>query len=718
GTLKIPAGSNARIFGVRRPGSSAPSAVGAPITYDPTQVNASLNNSIPQALGSFANINAQLKALTAALRANNPVAMQIAGNNLITTSRGWLIQEALASPNNRDYEPGSMQSVTATAQTISTTLNADGSTRNNFWVRYVPNAQMLQLIFRYSNNNTSTNTCTPTFNTTPTVVRVGTNCAILNVPLTAADIFPSVSNIARTTLANSSVWDGNLIIDAGTIESANSAVEIDGTVNINGDVVIRGQIRGKGRLVARGNIYIVGDFVYNCGTRACKIVDGVNPSYRNPTQLPLVGLLAGGVIAVGDFDFVDYRGSNGNTNFGNTFRFAGGVFDLINDQVGRNVNVDGKTGQSTLPTGLQYYNIPGATGSNSRWMGFVPMIAANANNRAQFAVDSSGKPAINRRYFKSAPFGLMVARSGFGPYEGTRLNNGNTASVITLFPSNGPIRTGSRITAGYYVAPNSQSNTQLAANLTCANGSGQNFRVRNLRFSGQNDQPLNTNFWCVPNGLNGAYHRTWNTTANKNPALDTSSWVAQSPQNAGVDGGIGMTTGWLGGVLDARTVGANTFYSRLGDLSQTRLLKLMWLSTTESGTRDVDPDKAGAQRGPLRTDGIFYSTHAIFTLARAYQDTFQNARSTNEGRWVHNGSAIAAELGFLVTGDYTGAAGGLNTRFTVNNKVPLDFRPSGTLNAGPGMGIIYDERAVGFLQVQSGNAVRLRRIGAFSQANR
>jgi Tfp pilus assembly protein PilX len=727
GTLRVPSGSSATIFGVRRPGSTAANAVGAPITYDPTQINASLNTTIPQAFaGNFANVNTQLTNLTTALRANNNANMQVAGTNLITNFRGWLIQEALASPNNRDYEPGSRQAITATGQTISTTINPNGTTENNFWVRYVPNSQMLQLIFRYSNTNTAAHTCTPSgFATSPTVVRVGTNCAILNVPLSSADIFPSVSNVAATTLASSSVWDGNLIINAGTIGASNTAVEIDGTVNINGDVVIRGQIRGKGRLVARGNIYIVGDFVYNCGVQACKAVDGSNPSYRNPTLMPLVGLLAGGVIAVGDHDFPDYRASNGNTAFSDTFRYAGGVFDLVNDQVGRYVQLNTSNGTSTLPAPLPYYNIPGSTGTNSRggncWgdMGFVPMTAANANDRARNAVDALNQPAVNRRYFKSAPFGLMVARPGFCSYEqgGTQLNNGNTASVITLSPSNGPIRTGSSTNSGFFVAPNSTNASQLATGLACSTTAGQSFQVRAQRFNGQNAQPLMTGFWCMPTGLTGSYHRTWSTDANTNPANDASSWVAQSPQNATVDANAGMTTGWLAGVLDARTAGVNTFYARLGDMSQTRLLKLMWLSTTESGTRDVNPDVAGVQVGPLRTDGIFYSTHGIFTLARSYQNTWQNARSTNEGRWIHNGSVIAAELGFLVTGDYTGGA---DQRFTVNNTAPLNFDPSPAIpnNAGPAMGIIFDERAVGFLQVQSGNAVRLRRIGAFSQANR
>jgi Tfp pilus assembly protein PilX len=691
GRLIVPSGSTGVLFGVRRP-STAPAVV-APITYDPTVHNTTLNNATAPAniAGFSAQINGAITNLTATLRAGNVANSQTAMNTFINTYRSWLIQEALASPNNRDFEPGTDQGILAT-QVFTAQTNADGSTRNNFWVRY--NGQTLQLMFRYNANFTTAHTCplTPATN----VALQGTNCAVFNIPLTDVGIFPNQSNAAATTLAASSVWDGNLIINAGRFNSTNTAVEIDGTVSVNGDVVVRGQIKGKGRLVARGNIYVVGDFVYGCGTGACKINDGSNASYSNPKNLPLVALLAGGVIAAGDYDFPDYRGTNGNGAWG------GGVFDLINDQVGR--TTEGRI-NNTPPVGWSYYNIPGSTGSNSRWMGFVPMIAANANQ------NQTANTSISKRYFKSMPFGLTLARPGFGAYQGTGLNNGNTATVISLYPSNGPIRTGSRTNNGFYVQPGA-TNSQINNNLTCTSVAGNNHRNVTNRFN-QGTQVLNTNFWCTPPALTGtAYHRTWNNTANTTPALDQSSWVAQSPQNTAVDANVGMTTGWLGGVLDWRGTG----FTRMGDLSQSRLIKLMWLSTMESG-RDVHPDDSAKANGPLRTDGIYYSTHGIFTLARSYQNTWQNARSTNEGRWIHNGSVIAAELGFLVTGDYTG---NLNAAFTYNNTATVNFdpSPSSPQNAGPAMGIFFDERAVGFLEVQSGRKVRLRRVGSFTQANR
>ncbi len=738
GTLVVPSGSSGKIFGVRRPSSA--STVVAPISYDPTLVNTSLSGTTPggNAAVNSANINTAISGaggLTAGYRAPagpGAAATVTLTTNFINNYRGWLIQEALASPNNRDYEPGTNNGILAGAL-FTATLNPNGSTQNNFWVRYDAPNQRLQLLFRYAANINTPHTCPAV---PPTNVNfVGANCGILNIPLTDSDIYPSASNSAATTLSSSSVWDGNLIIDAGRINSTNRMVDLDGTININGDVVIRGQIRGKGRIVARGNIYIVGDFVYGCGTTACKIVDGANASYRNPENLPLVGLLAGGVIAAGDYDFPDYRASNGNTAWGaNSYRYGGGSFDLVNDQVGRFVqgnfitdaagNITGQNG-STLPTPLPYYNIPGSTGTNSSrnncWgdMGFVPMTAANANNRAKDAVDSSGNPASSRRYFKSMPFGLMTARDGFCSYEqgGTELDNGNTATVISLYPSNGPMRTGSRFTSGFSVSP-AGGTTQLVNNLACATANGNNFRLNANRFN-TGAAALNTGFWCTPASLTGVgYHRKWNHTGdtnNTNPAGDSSSWVLQSAQNLAADGGIGMTTGWLGGVIDGRTSAGNTVFNRLGDISQTRILKLMWLSSMESG-RDMDSATSGDQKGPLRTDGIFYSTHGIFTLARSYQNTWQNARSANEGRWTHNGSVIAAELGFLVTGDYTG---GVDARFTNNNAQAINFAASpSTGNAGPAMGIFFDERAIGFLQVQTGTAVRIRRIGAFTQANR
>lgn len=712
GRLTVPAASSATIFGVRRP-SSATTVVEA-VSYDPTVVNTTLSATTPQGLGAAAfaaggALSGLITTLTADLRTGTAANATTTAIALVNGYRGWLVQEALASPNNRDYQPGSDNTTLASTSAFSLSPNADGSTKNNFWVRYVPADQMLQLQFRYNTDTATLHTCIPTPATNSTLVLAGSNCAVLNIPLSSSDIFPSASNSAVTALSTGSVWDGNLIINAGTLSSSNTAVNIDGTVNINGDVVIRGQITGRGRIVARGNIYIVGDFVYGCGATACQIDAGAgNPSYRSPEGLPLIGLLAGGVISAGDYDYPDYRASNGNTAGGsNSFSYGGGAFDLVNDQVGRHVN------GTNLPAPLPYYNIPGSTGTNSSRgncsgdMGFVPMTSAIANDRARQAVDSFGAPAQNRRYFKAMPFGLMVARSGFCSYEngGTQLNNGNTATVVSLFPSNGPIRTGSGSTAGFYAQPNSLTATQLAANLTCATGTGLTFRMNNTRFPGQNNQQFNTNFWCTPNA--GSFHRTWSNSSNNSPALDASSWVAQSTQNAAADNSVGMSTGWLGGLTDLRTVGGNTYFTRLGDLSQSRLLKLMWLSSTENG-RAI---------GPLRTDGIFYSTHGIFTLARSYQNTWQNARSTNEGRWTHNGSVIAAELGFLVTADYTG---GVNARFTVNNTKLVDFSPSPTIpnNTGPAMGIFFDERSVGFLQVQSGNAVVLRRIGSFTQANR
>ncbi len=705
GTLTVPAGSSGRIFGVRRPRSTATVSSTAPIAYDPTRFNATASNT---ATCDAAYRETQIRSLTAAYRTPNVTNQATAIGNLRTNCRAWLIQEALSTPNNRDFEPGTDQAqlaVTGTnAQVIATATQADGRTRNNFWVRYDAPNQRMQLLFRTSSNTTATNTCGDDPTSSLTTYSIGSNCGMISFSLTEADIFPSNSNAAATTLAvaSTNTWDGNLIIDAGRINNSNRMVDLSGTININGDLVIRGQIRGTGRIVARGNIYIVGDFVYGCGISACPITGAV--SYQNPTQLPMIALLAGGAISVGDFDFPDYRASNGGQDYG------GGVFDLANDQVGR------ETSDSGPPVGWQYYNIPGSTGTNSTRgncagdMGFVPMTASNVNERNKDLAST----VTNKRYFQSMPFGLLVARGGFCSYEngGTQLNDANTATVIPIYPSNGPIRVGGNLTSGFYDEPGTAP--ELAAGLGCTLGATALSQFRNTRLGAAADIGLNTGFWCPPNAGTG-FLRTWNTGGNTNPGSDTSAWVAQSSQNQGLDGSRGMTTGWLAGVTGFN----GTRYTRLGDISQTRLLKLMWLSTMEVG-RDVNTADVALTPGPLRTDGIFYSAHAIFTLARSFQNRFTwggTVRSQIEGRWVHNGSAVSAELGFLVTGDYTG---GVDAQFTNNNTSTINFNPSPASpgNAGPAMGIFFDERLIGLLQLQNGNQVRLRRTGTFAPGTR
>jgi hypothetical protein len=452
--------------------------------------------------------------------------------------------------------------------------------------------------------------------------------------------------------------------------------------------------------------------------------------------------LAGGVITIGDGDFPDYRATNND---------ARTVFNLTNDQ----------TAQSRHPTNVgqfPYYTIPGATGTNtnnsgnSGTQGFVPQIAANANQRIW------NLSTTVRRYFVPGPFSVMHRRSGFGSYEsgGNILDQASTGSnfntrllnqtVIPLTPSNGPLRTGSFANNGLYATAGINNGAQLnnpslgcmrTGNVGAAPAATTNaFAAPNmpLRNHGQRVLPAGAGttiatsatarfpfgYWCPT--VAGSHQRAWNWGGGGNPSTDATAWFVQATQNAAAHNNTGMATGWLGGVLGWRPILNNapsSGFTQLGDLSQTRLMKLMTLATMETQL-DRNPDQAGSQEfGPLRTDGIFYSSHAIFALARAYENTFQNAQSATQGRWVHNGSVIAGDLGFLVTGDYTSATGGTNQAYTITRNTPFDFSGSTTTtNTGPGMGIFYDDRLQGFLGIADSSRVRLQRVGNYTQGTR
>jgi Tfp pilus assembly protein PilX len=843
-TGNIIAGTNTRIFGVRRPSSSSTNAILAatPVSYDPTsaEVNPTLYATTIQGSSDGANFSARLTQFIADVRANNT-----AGIATFTTNwKGWLVQQALASTNNRDLEPGVASISSSSTAPISWPTN-NGVAVNNFWVQYNPTAQSLTLRFRdytagtpavpgtsvvnapvTTGNQTCgsgsgfTDSCTvpnsPTTNSSPrtftnvqAVLRVrnsaGTSfssqvkdfppgatisCTTSNfvftslpasptfrdcrytytyttvtttpgtpavsgtrvspdptisIPINETDIFPQTNNKAKDDLESNGQWDGNVIIDAGRINDVgqDKAVTINGTIHVNGDVVIRGQVKGRGRIVARGNIYVVGDLVYGCGNHACRITDtdSTLPSYRNWRNLPMLGLLAGGNVIVGDYDFPDYRATN-STSVG------GGVYDLVNDQVGRNINDAGNA--TGIPGGsaggFPFYSVPGATGTNTpgSGMGFVPMIAANSNwkNRdsAGYITTTTGS-AQPKRYFQSMPFGPIVGRSGFGSYEnsGGFVDTVGNSTIISLYPSNGPVKIGSSTNNGF------GNTTQIPTGTGGFSCSASTPSVQASRFGGGTVN-FNYGFYCPPSSLTGRYLRNSLTPTTGDPSTDTTVWTQQSPQNAALDGGIGMSTGWMAGLV-GRTSGGN--FSQIGDLSQSRLIKLMWLTTMEV-SRDVDPLATGANKGPLRTDGIFYSAHGIYSLARSFSDKWADTtdaatalaqRSNTEGRWIHNGSVVAAELGFLITGDYTDAS--VNTGATIfpetlktgshgqlmhyttrRNKV-VDFNSqesySGTgsaFNGGPSMGIFYDERLAGFLNLTSGVPVQIQRIGGYQQVSR
>jgi hypothetical protein len=145
----------------------------------------------------------------------------------------------------------------------------------------------------------------------------------------------------------------------------------------------------------------------------------------------------------------------------------------------------------------------------------------------------------------------------------------------------------------------------------------------------------------------------------------------------------------------------------------------MWLSTIQN-SRDADPNNGGASdKGPFRTDGIFYSPQAIFGLVRSRLGGSNGANTTGtQGRWVHNGSIISYELGFLAPGPLGDNETPLYS--TSTNKL-IDFataNPASPTTIGPGMGLYYDKRMAGFLGIESGIEVKIKPIGGYAPTAR
>jgi hypothetical protein len=107
----------------------------------------------------------------------------------------------------------------------------------------------------------------------------------------------------------------------------------------------------------------------------------------------------------------------------------------------------------------------------------------------------------------------------------------------------------------------------------------------------------------------------------------------------------------------------------------------------------------------------------LFCVARYYADQRNGAAISNtQGRWIHNGSVLSFELGFLLTGNVNQSA----TVFTTTRDTAVDFTPAINTennNRGPSMGVFFDERLSGILGIGSG-ALEIRRTGVFSQAGR
>jgi hypothetical protein len=734
--------NGAVVYGVSRPGFVGSATIGGniPISYDPIAANSGtyagtrlgdtfLTGSIwngvnsgrparavgnamtlPELQADLLLLNTLTSTWAGAQNPTNFTNMTTAEGRFANQWRGWLLQQALSSPNNRDLRPTNTTADANAATGAFTPLlapNANGLAQNNFWTAYNPvsgnfylaycRTDPCQILAAAPNATNNPENGVRNSSIIPGVDALAPDIAILTIPMIDTNLFPQASNDAEADLSSgtysktSGLFNGNLIIDAGRIGSSNISISVTGTIHVNGDLVIRGQVKGEARFIVRGNVYVVGDLVYGCETTACKIVDGTKPSYRIPKELPKLALLAGGSIIVGDYDHTDFRANRSQLN-------------LINDQVGQKRQ---PTAGATVAanTSWNMLTVPGATGTNmtdnrttgsSGNMGFVPMMAAfgNSHDNVRFA---------------SAPFGFMVARTGFGAYEGTKIDTLGSFSIQTLYPSNGQLKIGGNTQQGFGVAPSAAGVISNAA-LSCLTAPMPPIPT----VFDATLKSLNAGFWCPPATKDKSV-RNWNTTGPHPANTATTTWVGQPTSNAGLDNGIGMTTGWLGGLLRTGLVG--TGFDQLGDLSQTKLLKLFWLSTMES-TADRDPNIANMQSvGPLRTDGMFYSRNSLFCVARYYQDSLSRSTliSNTQARWIHNGSVLSFELGFLLTGDVSNSA----SQFTTIRNTPIDFTPavSPATNKGPSMGVYFDDRLSGILGL-TGGGLEIRRTGVFTQTGR
>jgi hypothetical protein len=607
--------------------------------------------------------------------------------------------------------------------------NGTGALENNFHLNYAPSLGQLSLTF-----------CTDTTANCP-------NRATLTIPnVDDSLLFPQSSDTTTQTALGNGLFDGNLVVDGGRIDDTTntSVMTIQGTVLVNGDVVIRGRIEGRGRLVARGNIYVVGDLIYWCGMVRPTVTGSLcsRSEYQTLTSLPQVALMAGGGIFAGDFDI-----SDGNSRSSNLF--GNGLFsnqlDLINDQTLQRRSPESGIGGRISPS---YYNLPGGTGGQAGGTGRPALVPSGDNdtgNAAGFLNEIL--PPMNQRSnvrkFLYSPFGLIANATGRAArYEdssttfflngGTRALNG--ASVIPLGPTNGPIGLGSNSNAGFSSSPGTG---QLSAGLSCSTSNfntDQDPAVPSV-FAGATGlnnaddwrSSFNFSFWCPPSAptlATGFYLRAdrINNTIGNTPANDAAAWMLQPTQNAALDGNAGMTTGWLGGLVGLNTT--TNVYSQLGDLSQTRLLKLMWMATIQGGQSLTPPIPRAAK--PFRTDGVLYSPQAVFGFVRSRTSGGDGSIETptqTQGRWIHNGSLISYELGFLSPGLY----GDNQSRYTtetsvkvdfVANTLPFDITDKKRSDVGGGMTILYDRRMAGFLNIDVGAEVKIKPLGGYAQIAR
>ena len=270
GKVILETGSKLIVYGVKRP-SSNPSLIDAtiPVAYDPVTANALTGGSSP---ASFAAVIASPSSF-----------------------KGWIMAQALASPNNRDFMPVLMGAVQAgppavVPPTVPPTFQ--GTTQNNFYVRYNPTL---------ATNNLSLFYCTAV---------VAANCAIggdptaaptssmasVSVTVTDADWFPQTSNVAINDLTSGTksgrpgYFDGNLIIDAGRKEgTTNTALYLDGRRRLRrlGAVVADPrQHRQRNAKQNQPSSFETGQSVFRRGHRCVRNLRGDQPTARTLRPYP------------------------------------------------------------------------------------------------------------------------------------------------------------------------------------------------------------------------------------------------------------------------------------------------------------------------------------------------------------------------------------------------------------------------------------------------
>jgi hypothetical protein len=644
-------------------------------------------------------------------------------------------------------------------------LSNNGTMNLNFYVEYDPTGTgRLSLIFCADNNSaatfpSSTTTASKITSTTANPNGASVNRATdprnVNCPSQTAARQVSVTGIGAGELFKSNLteitntYNGNVVIDAGTIDDAGNFITIDGTVNINGDLIIRGKIQGEGRLVVRGNVYIVGDLVYSCksdSNKACKTYDGNNPSYGNPEKLPKLALLAGGGIFMGDYDHPDFR----------TVRSQ---FGMINDQNAQYRNPSftqqGTTNAVTTPIPWSSYNIPGSTGLNRNSVsgpslnynttGFVSRVASIPN--------SSYKTDKSKPFYAPSPFGFISDIQTNDNYEDGNANNFVSNAemankgIMVMASSNGPLWLGSSANNGLRTAipaadppvscTNTTNNDALVLQPPITNTAATITMVRFTNVAGKTDTatflaPFNFGFWCPPATLTAPQFRDGTIVGtspsllsgsvpnlnllgiSNTPAGNATVWMTQGT-SATIEAN-GMSVGWMAGLFP-NTSGKT---AQIGDLSSTRLVKLMYLASMENGNRR--PDGVNL-RGAFRTDGVFYSANAVYGTFRYQRDQYNvnGGVATTQSRWIHNGTVAAAELAFLATGNVDSSK--LNQPFVQNNfdNPRVNFGPVADDLSNPknaNKNIFYDSRLQGLINITSGETVGLRRTGTFSQVEK